>query len=89
MSQDFVIGLGTNTLWVALKIGAPLMVATLVVGLLISTLQAMTQINETSLSFVPKALASAAALVFFGPWMLNTLVTYTAAIFNSLPTAAR
>ena len=61
----------------------------LVVGLVISALQAVTQINEATLNFVPKALALMAVIGFAGPWMLNTMVAYTALIFDSLPALAR
>ncbi len=89
MNEEFVIGLGRDALWTAVKVGAPLMGVSLVVGLVISAVQAVTQINEASLAFVPKALAVLVALAFFGPWMLNTLVAYSAAIFNGLPNVAR
>jgi len=89
MTQDFVVRLGMEAMWTGLKIAAPLLAVTLVVGLLISVFQAVTQINESTLSFVPKALAVLAALAFFGPWMLNTLVAYAASIFGALPSFAR
>lgn len=89
MTQDMVMGLGKEALWTALKVGAPLMAVSMIVGFVISALQAVTQINEASLAFVPKALASVVVLLFFGPWMLNTLVAYAASIFNNLPAFAR
>jgi flagellar biosynthetic protein FliQ len=89
MTEEFVIGLGRDALWTALKVSAPLLVVTLVVGLVVSAFQAVTQINESTLSFVPKALAMVAVFAIAGPWMLNTLVTYTAMIFNGLPSFVR
>ena len=89
MDEAFIVGLGKDALWTALKVGAPVLLASLVVGLLVSVLQAVTQINEQSLSFVPKALAVMVVLVLFGPWMLNTLVSYSAAIFGNLPAMMR
>lgn len=89
MTEEFVIGLGRDALWTALKVAAPLLLVSLLAGVIIGALQAMTQIQESTLSFVPKAVALMAALVFFGPWMLNTLVTYTAFIFEGLPAFAR
>ena len=89
MTQDLIMGVGKDALWTALKVGAPLLGATLVVGFLISAIQAVTQINEASLAFVPKALAMMVVLIVFGPWMLNTLVTYAAAIFTNLPAFAK
>lgn len=89
MSQEFVIGLGHEALWTALKVGAPVLVASLVVGMMISALQAMTQINDASLAFVPKVVAIVAALAFFGSWMLTSLVEYAARLFAALPMVAR
>jgi flagellar biosynthetic protein FliQ len=89
VSQEFVIGLGHEALWTALKVGAPVLVASLVVGVVISALQAMTQINDASLAFVPKVVAMVAALAFFGPWMLTSLVEYAARLFAALPMVAR
>jgi flagellar biosynthetic protein FliQ len=89
MSQEFVIGLGHEALWTALKIGAPVLVASLVVGIVISAVQAMTQINDASLAFVPKVVAVVAALAFFGPWMLTSLVEYAMRLFAALPMVAR
>lgn len=89
MSQEFVIGLGHEALWTALKVGAPVLVASLVVGVMMSALQAMTQINDASLAFVPKVVAIVAALAFFGSWMLTILVEYAARLFAALPMVAR
>ncbi len=89
MTQSYVIGLGKDAIWTALQVGAPVLAISLAVGLLISLLQAVTQLNESTLSFVPKVLAVVVALLLFGPWMLNTLVTYTAGVFNSLPALVR
>jgi flagellar biosynthetic protein FliQ len=66
-------------------VGAPLLVTALVVGLAVSVLQAATQINEMTLSFIPKLLALAAALVITGPWMLDTMVSYTQRLLTSIP----
>ena len=89
MTEEFVIGLGREALLTALKVSAPVLVVSLVVGIVISAFQAVTQINESTLAFVPKLLAVAAVLGFAGPWMLNTLVTYTASIFDGLPAYVR
>jgi flagellar biosynthesis protein FliQ len=89
MTEEFVIGLTRDAMWTALKVAGPLMGVSLLVGVIISSVQAVTQINEATLSFVPKALALMAVLAFFGPWMLNTLVSYTAFIFEGLPAYAR
>jgi flagellar biosynthetic protein FliQ len=89
MKQDVVIGHASQAMWMALKVSLPVMAATLGVGVLISALQAVTQINEATLNFVPKALALMAVLAIAGPWMLNTMVGYTAILIESLPALAR
>ncbi len=86
MTEEFVVRLAMDALWTGLKIAGPILIVTLVVGLVISTIQAVTQVNEATLNFVPKALALIATLALLGPWMLNTLVSYAAAIFAGLPT---
>ena len=75
-----------QAIYTILKVGAPLMITALVVGLLISIFQAMTQINEQTLVFVPKILAVLIALVLFGSWMMTTLIEFTVKLFDSLPT---
>jgi flagellar biosynthetic protein FliQ len=70
---------------VTLMIAAPLLLTALAVGLLVGVLQAATQINEMTLSFIPKLLALAAVLVIAGPWMLRTLIDYTRHLIESLP----
>lgn len=77
MTESDFIDLTRQGVWVLIKIGGPLMVATLVVGLVISLLQALTQIQETTLSFVPKLLVVFFGLVLFLPFMLQTLETFT------------
>ncbi len=89
MTEEFVVRLAMDALWTGLKIAGPILIVTLVVGLVISTIQAVTQVNEATLNFVPKALALIATLALLGPWMLNTLVSYTAAVFAGLPTFVR
>jgi flagellar biosynthesis protein FliQ len=85
MSPQDVLTVGQDALGVTLAVGAPLLVTALVVGLAISVLQAATQINEMTLSFIPKLLALTAALVIAGPWMLDTLVGYTQRLLTSIP----
>ena len=89
MTEEFVIGLLKDALWTVIQVAGPLLGISLAVGLVISALQAATQINEATLTFVPKAVAVLAVLALAGPWMLNTLISYTALVFNALPTAAR
>ena len=70
---------------VGLLVAAPMLLAALVTGLVISVLQAATQINEMTLSFIPKLLAMAAVLAFTGPWMIRNLVEYTRGLIESIP----
>jgi flagellar biosynthetic protein FliQ len=85
MDQDLVVDLATTALELALKIGLPLLLVGLVVGLVISVFQAITQIQEQTLSFIPKILATAAVLVIGGPWMLGQLLTYTRDLWGAIP----
>jgi flagellar biosynthesis protein FliQ len=89
MNELMALELGKRALEVTLMLCAPMLVTALVVGLLISVVQALTQINEVTLSFVPKILAVFAALAIAGPWLITTMVTYTVSLFNSLPSMVR
>ena len=85
MNQDVVISLGMEAIQVSLKIGLPLMLVGLIVGLLVSIFQAVTQIQEMTLTFIPKILALGVVLVVGGPWMLSELLTYTENLYNGIP----
>ena len=85
MDPDSVINISTNALQLALKVALPLLLVGLVVGLVISVFQAVTQIQEQTLTFIPKILASAAVMVVAGPWMLNQLLAYTTELWGSIP----
>jgi flagellar biosynthesis protein FliQ len=85
MEHQQVLTLGQQALTTLLIVAAPVLLAVLVVGLLVSIFQAATQINESTLSFVPKVVAAMAVLVVAGPWMLMTLVDYLQATLSSLP----
>lgn len=84
MGTNFVIQLGQQALWTTLKISAPILILGLVVGLLVSILQATTQVQEQSLSFIPKILAVVVALAIFGPWMLTVMLDFTNGIMGNL-----
>lgn len=71
--------------WSALMIGAPIMLATLIVGLLVSVLQVATQIQEITLSYVPKLAAAAIILLLFGGWMLGRLTQFATSLYQSIP----
>ena len=85
MTQAFLQGLLTQTLVVALKLALPTLVAGLGVGLVVSVLQAVTQIQEMTLTFVPKVVAVAVIMLVAGPWMLNTLLTFTTSVYDQIP----
>ena len=85
MDTDTVVSLSTQAMSLALKISIPLLGVGLVVGVLISIIQAVTSIQEQTLSFIPKVLAMAIVLVVGGPWMLNQLLSYTSDLWTSIP----
>lgn len=85
MTEATVVDLGNNALMLMLMLGGPLLIVSLVMGLVISVFQATTQIHEMTLTFVPKIAATFIVLVVTGPWMLSTLLTYTTNLFISLP----
>ena len=89
MTPESVIQLGQHALYVAMLVAAPLLLTALAVGLLIGVIQAATQINEMTLSFIPKLIAMAVVGVIAGPWMLRTLVQFTRHVIESLPGVAR
>ena len=86
MDTDMVIDLGRQALWTIALVSAPLLLVALAVGLFIGIIQAATSINEMTLSFIPKIIALAMALMLFGSWMLVTLVDFTRSIFERIPT---
>ena len=77
--------IGQQALLVMLLLAAPMLLTSLVVGLIVSVLQAATQINEMTLSFIPKLIAIAATLALAGPWMLKVIVDYARKLFGSIP----
>jgi flagellar biosynthetic protein FliQ len=86
MNQDTVVNLASQAMTLALKVAGPILLVALVIGLVISVFQAVTQIQEQSLSLIPKIAGVAVVIVVLGPWMLGQLVTYTAQLFTSIPT---
>ncbi|MGA0585123.1 flagellar biosynthesis protein FliQ [Castellaniella ginsengisoli] len=85
MTPEAVMSMTYQALRVALIMAGPLLLTTLAVGLLISIFQAATQINEMTLSFIPKLLAVGATLVLLGPWLLSTMVDYIRSLLDSIP----
>ena len=87
MDAQQVFTAGQQGLYLLLLVSAPLLLTVLVVGLVVSVFQAATQINEATLSFVPKIVAAVAVLAFAGPWMMTTLVEYLQRTLQSIPQA--
>jgi flagellar biosynthetic protein FliQ len=85
VNQDVVVNLVVQAMEVALKIALPLLMVGLVIGLAVSVLQAVTQIQEQTLSFIPKVLGLVAVVVVAGPWMLATIVTWTQELYGAIP----
>jgi flagellar biosynthetic protein FliQ len=89
MTPESVINYGQQALHIAMLIGAPLLLTALAVGLIVGMIQAATQINEQTLSFIPKLISMALVMIIAGPWMLRTLVQFTRALIENLPQAVR
>jgi flagellar biosynthesis protein FliQ len=85
MDQDTVVNLATQAMTLAMEIAGPLLLVGLVIGLVVSIFQAVTSIQEQTLSFIPKIVGLAALIVILGPWMLDQLVTYTQNLYMSIP----
>ena len=85
MTPESIMTMGQQALLTALLVSAPLLLAALAVGLVVSVFQAMTQINEMTLSFIPKLIAVSAMTALAGPWMLVTLVDYIRRLFQTIP----
>lgn len=85
MNQDVILEIAKNALVTISLVSAPPLLAGLIVGIAVSLLQAMTQINEATLSFIPKLIAVGIVLLFTGHWMLSTLSTYTINLIESIP----
>jgi flagellar biosynthetic protein FliQ len=89
MTPDFVIGFGRGAIEVTLMLALPMLGLGLIVGLMVSVFQATTQIQEMTLTFIPKILAIMTALIVFSPWMLNKIITYTQNLIINIPTYIR
>jgi flagellar biosynthetic protein FliQ len=87
MDSQQVFTVGQQGLYILLLVSAPMLLVVLAVGLVVSVIQAATQINEATLSFVPKVIAAVAVLAVAGPWMLTTLVEYIQRTLQSIPSA--
>jgi flagellar biosynthesis protein FliQ len=85
MTPETVMTIGQRALEITILLSAPLLIAALVIGLLVGVFQAATQINEMTLSFIPKLIGMAATLVIAGPWMLKVIIGYTRELFEAIP----
>jgi len=85
MTADLALNLGTQMIWTALKLAAPILFVAMAVGLVISVFQVITQIQEMSLTFVPKMVAVALTIIVLGPWMLSTVVQFSRGLIGNIP----
>jgi flagellar biosynthesis protein FliQ len=85
MDADTVIDLSQHALYIIVMLAAPMLLSALAIGLLIGMFQAATQINEMTLSFIPKLLVLVLSIMLAGPWMLDTILNYTRGLFMSIP----
>ncbi len=85
MNQDVVISLATDAIMLSLKVAGPMLLVGLVVGLAVSVFQAVTQIQEMTLTFIPKIIGLVVVMVLAGPWMLSQLLLYTTELYSGIP----
>jgi flagellar biosynthesis protein FliQ len=85
MHPDLALRMMADLFWTALMVCAPILGITLVVGVVVSVIQVTTQIQETSLTFIPKLIATGGALILFGPWMLRKLTQFAAQLWTGIP----
>ncbi|HMN99433.1 MAG TPA: flagellar biosynthesis protein FliQ [Miltoncostaeaceae bacterium] len=89
MDQSQVMEIASKAMWVTLQVSMPILGVTLVVGLLVSIFQAVTQLQEPTLTFIPKVLAVVVVIVIAGPWMLNTMLGFTIDLWGYIPAIGR
>lgn len=89
MEEDMVMRLGYETIKTATLLASPLLIGALVIGLIVSILQAITQINEATLTFIPKIAIVAILLLIAGPWMIDTMITFTTELYGNIDTLVR
>ena len=89
MTEEMVLSIGREAMMTTLLLSAPLLLAALVTGLVVSIVQAITQINEATLTFIPKIIAVILVLLVMSPWMSQVMTTYTTELFASLPDFVR
>jgi flagellar biosynthetic protein FliQ len=89
MSETFIVNIGNQAIMTVLKIAGPVLLVSMVIGLLISIFQAVTQIQEQTLTFVPKVLAIIVVFLILGPWMLQVLISFIQNTFNSISSVVK
>jgi flagellar biosynthetic protein FliQ len=89
MTPEFITMIGKETIWVVLMVAAPILASGMIIGLAISLFQAVTQIQEMTLTFVPKIVVVMVSLLFFSPWMMELLINYTTQMITSIPDFVR
>jgi len=89
VTEELLLEIGNQALWVVLKVALPILGAALLVGILVSIFQAVTQIHELTLTFVPKILVVMLVVVLLGPWMLRTFLDFMNQLYWALPTLVR
>jgi flagellar biosynthetic protein FliQ len=89
VTESYILGFATNAMMMALILSAPVLAVTLIIGILVSLFQAATQINEVTLTFVPKVIGTGLILLLMGSWMAQQLLSFTANIFMNLPNLPR
>lgn len=87
--EDLIIKLGQDALKTTAMVAAPLLISTLVIGMIVSIFQAITQINEATLTFIPKMIVISIVIVIAGPWMVDMMMQYTTQLFESIATVVR
>jgi flagellar biosynthetic protein FliQ len=85
MTPELVTTIGQQAMWVTMLIAAPMLLSALAIGLLVGMFQAATQINEMTMSFIPKLMVLVTVLVIAGPWMLSVIVNYTRQLIEQIP----
>lgn len=85
MTEQTVIDIGSQTLWIAIQIAAPALTAAVLTGLVVSIFQAATQIQEQTLSFIPKILVMTITIMVCGPWILQTMLGFTTKLIKGIP----
>lgn len=88
MSQQFVIDIARETIWNTFLASAPMLGLALIIGLAIGVFQAVTSVNEMTLTFIPKIIIVLVALIIFAPWIMNIVITFTTNVMNQVPLIA-